>query len=57
MDMTHEGFISIDLAHNIVLFNKAAKGNFGYGAHEALGSPLDTLIPDQCRGIVGQQAI
>ena len=55
--MTYEGFISIDLAHNIVLFNKVAEGIFSYGADEALGSPLDTLIPDQCRGIVGQQAI
>ena len=51
LDMTYEGIISIDQTQGIVLFNKGAERIVGYRAEEALGQPLDMLIPDKFRDI------
>lgn len=55
LDMTYEGIISIDQTQGIVLFNKGAERIFGYRAEEALGQPLDMLIPAKFRDIHRRQ--
>lgn len=46
--------ISIDEDQNITSFNQSAKDVFGYTKEEALGSPLDTLMPEGARKGHGQ---
>lgn len=43
------GVITVDELHNIILFNPAAEQMFGYTEAEALGHPLDDLIPARYR--------
>jgi PAS domain S-box-containing protein len=42
-----DAIISIDEAQNITLFNTGAEHIFGYSASEALGRPLDLLLPER----------
>jgi PAS domain S-box-containing protein len=42
-----ESIIAVNGSHQIIVFNKAAEKTFGYSAQEALGHPLDLLIPDR----------
>lgn len=42
-----DAVISINEAQEITLFNPAAELMFGYTEEEALGQPLDILLPDQ----------
>jgi len=44
-----EAIISIDAAQHIVLFNPMAEGLFGIPAREAIGKPLDVLLPERFR--------
>ncbi len=44
-----EAIISIDEAQHIVLFNPMAESLFGIAAEEALGKPLDILLPERFR--------
>jgi PAS domain S-box-containing protein len=43
---TYTPIVSIDAAGTITLFNEAAERVFGYSRAEAIGRPLDLLIPD-----------
>ncbi|HEX4944748.1 MAG TPA: PAS domain S-box protein [Usitatibacteraceae bacterium] len=45
VDSAMDAIISIDSEQRITLFNRAAERIFGYEAREALGHPLDMLIP------------
>jgi diguanylate cyclase (GGDEF)-like protein/PAS domain S-box-containing protein len=45
LEIAPEGIISVDARQRIVLFNKGAETIFGYTEAEALGQPLDILIP------------
>ena len=45
LEMVADGIISIDEEQRIVVFNGAAGQLFGYRAEEALGQPLDILLP------------
>ena len=48
--LTSEAIVGADLAaEEIVLWNPAAERLFGYGASEALGMPLDRLVPEFIR--------
>lgn len=42
-----ESIVAVNESHQIILFNKAAEKTFGYSTQEALGQPLDLLIPDR----------
>src|SRR5512139_154395 len=44
-----EAIISVDDGHRIVQFNPAAELMFGLSAAEALGQPIETLLPEESR--------
>lgn len=44
-----DAIVSIDRAQRISLFNGAAERMFGFSAEEAIGQPLDILLPDDVR--------
>jgi PAS domain S-box-containing protein len=46
-----EAVISMDAGHRITLFNRAAESIFGYTAREALGQPMELLIPERFRAV------
>jgi diguanylate cyclase (GGDEF)-like protein/PAS domain S-box-containing protein len=47
LEITPEAIITVNAAQRIVLFNKGAERIFGYSECEALGQPIDILIPDR----------
>lgn len=46
-----DAIISVDEDQRITLFNDGAERIFGYSKREALGAPLDLLIPEQFRAV------
>jgi PAS domain S-box-containing protein len=44
-----DAIICVDEAQRIVLFNEGAEKIFGYSKSEAIGSPLDLVIPERFR--------
>jgi PAS domain S-box-containing protein len=51
LDISADAIVSIDEDQRITLFNKGAEQIFGYSAAEAIGAPLDILIPERLRAI------
>lgn len=49
VDSVMDAIISIDQAHQIILFNKAAEHMFGCAEAQALGQPIDLFIPQRFR--------
>jgi PAS domain S-box-containing protein len=47
LDSAMDAIISVDESQRIVLYNRAAERIFGWPAAEALGQPLDMLIPQR----------
>jgi PAS domain S-box-containing protein len=52
--ISSDAVISIDENHTITLFNRGAEAIFGYTAEEALGRPLEMLLPHRYRGAHGR---
>jgi PAS domain S-box-containing protein len=49
LSVSAEAIISIDENQRIMLFNEGAENIFGYSKTEAVGAPLDMLIPERHR--------
>jgi PAS domain S-box-containing protein len=49
-----DAIVSVDARQNILIFNRQAERVFGYEAHEAIGKPLDMLIPMASRNVHAQ---
>lgn len=49
LDNSTDAIISVDERFRMVVFNKGAERIFGYSAEEAIGRPLDMLIPPDNR--------
>ncbi|MEK6304128.1 MAG: PAS domain S-box protein [Acidobacteriota bacterium] len=47
LSLAEDAVISVDEAHRITTFNQGAEGIFGYASHEAIGQPLDLLLPER----------
>lgn len=46
-----DAIIAVDDGQRITLFNEGAERMFGYSAAEAIGAPLDMLIPERLRAV------
>jgi PAS domain S-box-containing protein len=51
LEISPDAVISTDASQRIILYNQAAERVFGYTAKEALGQPLDILIPERLRAV------
>jgi len=51
ISISADAIITVDQEQRIILFNEGAEKIFGYSKAEAIGAPLDILIPGQPRAI------
>ncbi|MCP4373191.1 MAG: PAS domain S-box protein, partial [Deltaproteobacteria bacterium] len=51
VNIANEAIISIDKNSQIILFNQGAEKIFGYSTVEAIGEPLELLVPKRFRGV------
>jgi PAS domain S-box-containing protein len=51
VSLSADAIISIDDRQNITLFNEGAQKIFGYSEGEAIGAPLEMLIPQHLRAV------
>jgi PAS domain S-box-containing protein len=47
VEIANEAIVSTNEAQQIVIYNKGAERIFGYSAEEAIGQPLDILLPEK----------
>lgn len=50
LDSAMDAIITVDEQQSIVLYNRAAEKIFGWTSEEAIGAPLEKLIPQRYRG-------
>ncbi len=51
-DLTHEAVLAADLqSESVIMWNPAATQLFGYSLDEALGMPLDALVPGEMKDL------
>jgi diguanylate cyclase (GGDEF)-like protein/PAS domain S-box-containing protein len=55
LDMAADAVISVDENQRITVFNHGAVEIFGYTAEEAIGQPIDLLIPERFRPMHGER--
>jgi PAS domain S-box-containing protein len=55
LESAMDAIVSCDDTQKIVLYNKAAEKTFGWSVEEALGQPLEMLIPSRYHQLHGQQ--
>jgi PAS domain S-box-containing protein len=48
VDNTNEAFVTIDVNHMVVFFNRAAEKIFGYSRDEVMGHDLDVIMTPNC---------
>ncbi|HWP11295.1 MAG TPA: PAS domain S-box protein [Ramlibacter sp.] len=53
LDSAMDAIITMDEQQRIVMYNRAAERIFGWTGEEALGAPLDKLMPERYRGSHG----
>ena len=51
LSISADAIISIDEEQHITQFNEGAEKIFGYSKTEAIGAPLDMLIPERLRAV------
>lgn len=51
IDSVMDGIVAVDESHNILVFNPAAERMFGLPASQAIGKPLDLLLPQRAHGV------
>lgn len=51
ISISPDAIISVDENERIVIFNEGAEKTFGYSTAEAIGAPLELLIPERVRNI------
>jgi PAS domain S-box-containing protein len=54
LDKANDAIISVDVNQRITLFNRAAERIFGYTADDALGQPLELLLPQRFAALTYQ---
>jgi PAS domain S-box-containing protein len=54
LSISADALISVDQDGRITMFNEGAEKIFGYSKVEAIGAPLDMLLPDRFRPVHGQ---
>jgi PAS domain S-box-containing protein len=54
LSIAADAIITIDEQHRITLFNQGAESTFGYTAADALGQPLELLLPERLRALHGR---
>jgi PAS domain S-box-containing protein len=55
LDSAMDAIITVNEEQRIVLYNRAAEQTFGWSPEQALGEPLDKLLPERFRASHGQQ--
>lgn len=55
LEISADGIISTDAEHKIVVFSKGAQDIFGYTREEALGQPLNLLLPESFHRVHSEQ--
>jgi PAS domain S-box-containing protein len=55
LESAMDAIVSCDDSQRIVLYNRAAERTFGWSAEEALGQPLEMLIPSRYHRLHSQQ--